>query len=53
MCEPHGAPLMGLADRGEIGPGMRADFMAVKTPPEKVPDALHRIACRIVAGRSY
>ena len=49
----NGALLMGLADRGEIRPGMRADFMAVKTTPEKVPDALHRIVYRIVGGRSY
>lgn len=47
----NGALLMGLTDRGEIAPGMRADFMAVNTPPEQVPDALHRIAHRVVEGR--
>ncbi len=48
----NGALLMGLSDRGEIAPGMQADFMAVKTPPEQVLDELHRIAHRIVQGRS-
>ncbi|MBC2745007.1 MAG: amidohydrolase family protein [Desulfosarcina sp.] len=48
----NGALLMGLSDRGEIAPGMRADFIAVNAPPEKVPDALHQIAHRVVEGRA-
>jgi imidazolonepropionase-like amidohydrolase len=47
----NGALLMGLADRGEITPGMRADANAVKALPEKVPDALHHIVYRMVEGR--
>ena len=47
----NGALLMGFTDRGEIAPGMRADFMAVKASPEQVPDALHRIVYRVVEGR--
>lgn len=46
----NGACLMEMTDRGEIAPGMRADFLAVKAPPEKVPQALHRIAHTVVAG---
>jgi imidazolonepropionase-like amidohydrolase len=46
----NGALLMGLSDRGTIAPGMRADCMAVKAPPQQVPDQLHRIAHRIVQG---
>lgn len=48
----NGALLMGLPERGKIAPGMRADFMAVKGPVEHVPEALHRITCRVVEGRS-
>jgi imidazolonepropionase-like amidohydrolase len=48
----NGALLMGLSKRGKIAPGMRADFMAVKGPVKNVPEALHRITCRVVAGRS-
>lgn len=47
----NGALLMGLPDRGKIAPGMRADFVAVKAPPEQVPDDLHRITHRVVEGR--
>jgi imidazolonepropionase-like amidohydrolase len=47
----NGALLMGLSDRGEIAPGMRADFNAVAAAPEKVLDALHHIAHRVVEGR--
>ena len=47
----NGALLMGLSDRGEIAPGMRADFNAVAAVPEKVLDALHHIAHRVVEGR--
>jgi hypothetical protein len=46
-----GALLMGLPDRGKITSGMRADFMAVKAPPERVLDALHQISHRVVEGR--
>ena len=48
----NGALLMGLPERGKIAPGMRADFLAVKASPEHVPDALHRIAHRVVEGRA-
>ena len=48
----NGALLMGLPERGEIAPGMRADFMAVKAPPKQVPDALHQISHRVVEGRA-
>jgi imidazolonepropionase-like amidohydrolase len=47
----NGALLMGLSDRGELTPGMRADFMAVQAPPDRVPEELHRIVHRIVEGR--
>ncbi len=47
----NGAKLMGLADRGEIARGMRADWLAVEGPPEQVPALLHQIAYRMVAGR--
>lgn len=47
----NGARLMGLLDRGRIAPGMRADFMAVQSQPEQVPEFLHRIAYRVVGGR--
>ena len=47
----NGALLMGLSDRGQIAPGMRADFMAVRTQPDRVPECLHRISHRVVAGR--
>jgi imidazolonepropionase-like amidohydrolase len=47
----NGAMLMGLFDRGEIAPGMRADFNAVQASPEKLPDALHHILHRVVEGR--
>lgn len=47
----NGALLMGLSDRGELTPGMRADFMAVQAPPDRVPEELHRIVHRIVQGR--
>jgi imidazolonepropionase-like amidohydrolase len=46
----HGARLMGLGDRGHIAPGMRADWMAVEGPPERVLEQLHRITHRLVAG---
>ena len=48
----NGALLMGLHERGEIVPGMRADVLAVKASPEHVPDALHRIVYRAVEGRA-
>lgn len=48
----HGARLMGLSDRGAIAPGMRADFLAVKVPPQHVPEALHQIVHRVVEGRT-
>jgi imidazolonepropionase-like amidohydrolase len=48
----NGALLMGLPERGEIAPGMRADFLAVKASPEHVPDALHQIVCRVLEGRA-
>lgn len=47
----NGARLMGMADRGRITAGMRADFMAVKAPVEAVPKALGRIVYRVVEGR--
>jgi len=47
----NGALLMGLTDRGTIAPGMRADFMAVRTQPDRVPEFLHRISHRVVGGR--
>ena len=47
----NGARLMGLDDRGMIAPGMRADFMAVRTEPNRVIESLHRIAHRVVGGR--
>lgn len=47
----NGALLMGLKDRGVIRPGMRADFNAVKAPPDQLPEALHRIVYRVVEGR--
>lgn len=47
----NGARLMGMDDRGELSEGMRADFIAVKAPPEKVVASLDRIACLVVAGR--
>ncbi|HSO19659.1 MAG TPA: amidohydrolase family protein [Desulfosarcina sp.] len=47
----NGARLMGLRDRGEIAPGMRADFMAVEAPPEQLPEVLHRISLRVARGR--
>jgi predicted amidohydrolase YtcJ len=46
----NGAKLMGLNDRGKLAPGMRADFMAIETDPEKVPENLHRITHRVVGG---
>jgi imidazolonepropionase-like amidohydrolase len=46
----NGARLMGMDDRGEIRSGMRADFIAVRTPPEKAVAALHRIVCFVIAG---
>jgi imidazolonepropionase-like amidohydrolase len=42
---------MGLPERGTIAPGMRADWMAVEGPPERVPEILHRIVYRMIAGR--
>jgi len=47
----NGALLMGLSDRGKISPGMRADMLAVRAPVASVPEALHQIVCRVVAGR--
>ena len=47
----NGALLMGLSGRGKIAPGMRADFMAVKAPVERVPETLDQIICRVVEGR--
>ena len=47
----NGALLMGLSDRGEITPGMRADFIAVQAAPEQLPSALHRIVLRVAQGR--
>lgn len=47
----NGARLMKLADRGELTPGMRADFMAVKGPPGGVPESLDRIEHRVIEGR--
>ncbi len=46
----NGALLMGLRDRGEIAAGMRADWIAVKAKPEKVPEALDDIAFRMIDG---
>lgn len=46
----NGARLMGLNDRGRLGPGMRADFTAVKAPPEQLPEAMFRISLRVVRG---
>jgi imidazolonepropionase-like amidohydrolase len=48
----NGALLMGLPERGELAPGRRADFLAVKASPQQLPDALHRIAHRVVEGRA-
>lgn len=48
----NGARLMQMDDRGAITVGMRADFIAVRTPPEGAADALDRIVCRVVAGQS-
>jgi len=51
-CASHnGALLIGLSDRGKIAPGMRADFLAVRTLPDALPEALDRIAHRVVAGQ--
>ena len=47
----NGALLMGLSDRGEIAPGMRADFLAVRTLPDELPEAMDRIVHRVVAGQ--
>jgi imidazolonepropionase-like amidohydrolase len=47
----NGAKLMKLADRGTLAPGMRADFMALKGPPQQVPEALDNISQRVVQGR--
>jgi imidazolonepropionase-like amidohydrolase len=47
----NGALLMGLSDRGKLAVDMRADFLAVRTRPEGLPEALHRIAHRVVAGQ--
>ncbi len=47
----HGALLMRHHDRGEIAAGMRADWIAVKAPPEQVLDALHEIVFRMIDGR--
>ena len=46
----NGARLMGLLDRGKIAPGLRADFIAVRTTPEQLPATLDRIALRVVNG---
>jgi imidazolonepropionase-like amidohydrolase len=48
----NGALLMGLAERGAIAPGMRADFLALKAPPTQVIDELHHIAYRVVEGQA-
>lgn len=48
----NGALLMGLPDRGKIAPGMRADFLAVRTLPDGLPEAIDRIVHRVVAGES-
>lgn len=48
----NGALLMGLSDRGKIAAGMRADFLAVRTSPGGLPEALHRIDHRVVTDRS-
>ncbi|WP_054689463.1 amidohydrolase family protein [Desulfosarcina cetonica] len=47
----NGARLMGLLDRGKISAGLRADFLAVRTPPQTLPQALHAIVYRVVNGR--
>ena len=47
----NGALLMGLSDRGEIAPGMWADFLAVRTLPAGLPEAIDRIVHRLVAGQ--
>lgn len=46
----NGARLMGFSDRGKIAPGMRADLMGVRADPQAVPDALHHIVFRMIAG---
>lgn len=46
----NGALLMGLSDRGKLSAGLRADFMAVKAPPDRVPDRMDRMAHRVVDG---
>ncbi len=47
----NGAILMGLTNRGRIAPGMRADFLAVRAPVEKVPEALDNIVCHVAGGK--
>jgi len=47
----NGALLMGLADRGTIAKGMRADFLAVRTRPDGLPEVLHQISHQVVAGQ--
>ncbi len=49
----NGARLMGLNDRGLVAPGMRADFLAVQAPPERLPEALNRISHRIIQGVDF
>ncbi len=48
----NGARLMKLNDRGEIAPGKRADFLAVRASVEQLPAHLHQLAYRVVAGRA-
>jgi imidazolonepropionase-like amidohydrolase len=46
----NGAHLLGLADRGRLQPGLRADFIAVAGPPERLMAGLTRPPARFMAG---
>jgi imidazolonepropionase-like amidohydrolase len=48
----NGALLMGLSGRGKIAPGMRADFLAVRALPDRLPKSIDRIIHRVIAGAS-
>jgi len=47
----HAARLMRLADRGELRPGGRADFLVVDGSPDRLPEGLAHIASMWIGGR--
>jgi len=47
----NAARLMRLADRGELRPGGRADFLVVDTSPDRLPEGLAHIASIWTGGR--